>query len=129
MEANDMSDDKILDMTDFKRVDGEVICTKKKTGKSAKASKASKTTKDAKSSLPPAPLPVGKTPEEKHLDYISGEMEIDEEMDYLLECNDLLAERNAELTDILIAESSKAKTLEKMLNKVLKQLQTGVPDA
>lgn len=105
MEAKDMSDDKILDMNDFKRIDGEVICTKPRKGKKSKASKKKETKVEA---------PI-------FVDY-DDELSVEDEIIQLSElCEELELE--------LISERSKSKTLEKMLNKVLKQLQMGNSDA
>lgn len=95
-----MSDDKILDMNDFKRIDGEVICTKPRKGRKSKASKK-------------------KEPQPILSDYDDNEeLTIEDE---IVALTDLCSELEVEL----IAERSKTKTLEKLLNKVLKQLQTG----
>lgn len=93
-----MSDEKILEITDFKKVNGETIRVKQSNIKKSKSKSKSKKSKDA--------VPV--TP-----DYSMHEVSFEDEVAFVFEQNEILYHE-------LVKAQTQVKTLEKVINKVLK---------
>jgi hypothetical protein len=101
MKAGTMSDDNILEIKDFKKIDGEVVQVSGKKKKSKSKKPVKKNTNEP-------------TPEELEIMFYAEELTLEEQFAIILEENEYLRTE-------LVREHSRSETLEKLLNKVLKE--------